>query len=253
MIVPRTSTSKSRRKLPPLDAQSRISFPAKAIRRPMASIHLRNHTTIKLMCRKSTAIVSETALDSLDRGTRCISDAEVELAPSDNPNTSTFFQTILRTFVNEMELSFIRVRSSILVDPPKDASPQQLTSSPGSKAIPVVPGDGKSDWPNLKPGGPAQKMSGSVSPVRSRQEPKDTRPANPAIHKLQKHTNSCSTIYVDDSTVSQPNCKAMITCVSYAIHSHTLHRKSNKTMNIFDEKLHPLTVRSSIPMRVHLC
>lgn len=34
----------------------------------------------------------------------------------------------------------------------------------------------------------------------------------------------------------------MIKCVSIAIHSHILHRKSNKTMNIFDEKLHPLTV-----------
>lgn len=61
-------------------------------------------------------------------------------------------------------------------------------------------------------------------------------------HRLQKHSNSCSTIYVDDSTVSQPNWKAMIKCVSIAIHSHILHRKSSKTMNIFDEKLHPLTV-----------
>lgn len=60
---------------------------------------------------------------------------------------------------------------------------------------------------------------------------------------LQKHSNSCSTIYVDDSTVSQPNWKAMIKCVSIAIHSHIVHRKSNKTMSIFDEKLHPLTVR----------
>ncbi|CAF1680353.1 unnamed protein product [Rotaria magnacalcarata] len=33
----------------------------------------------------------------------------------------------------------------------------------------------------------------------------------------------------------------MIKCVSIAIHSHIVHRKSNKTMSIFDEKLHPLT------------
>ncbi|CAF4797034.1 unnamed protein product, partial [Rotaria socialis] len=32
-----------------------------------------------------------------------------------------------------------------------------------------------------------------------------------------------------------------IKCVSIAIHSHILHRKSNKTMEIFDEKLHPLS------------
>jgi hypothetical protein len=75
----------------------------------------------------------------------------------------------------------------------------------------------------------------SVSPNRSRSQ-RDT------AHALQKHSNSCSTIYVDDSTVSQPNWKAMIKCVSIAIHSHILHRKSNKTMNIFDERLHPLTV-----------
>ena len=65
------------------------------------------------------------------------------------------------------------------------------------------------------------------------------------VHSLHKHSNSCSTIYVDDSTVSQPNWKAMIKCVSIAIHSHIIHRKSNKTMNIFDEKLHPITVGES--------
>lgn len=75
----------------------------------------------------------------------------------------------------------------------------------------------------------------SVSPNRSRF-------SRDLSHTSQKHSNSCSTIYVDDSTVSQPNWKAMIKCVSIAIHSHILHRKSNKTMNIFDEKLHPLSV-----------
>jgi hypothetical protein len=34
----------------------------------------------------------------------------------------------------------------------------------------------------------------------------------------------------------------MIKCVSIAIHSHILHRKSNKAMAIFDERLHPLSV-----------
>lgn len=156
--------------------------------------------------------------------------AEVELAPSDNPTTSTYFQTILH--------------------PPKEASPQQLTPSPDfkplSKANSASHGNGKSDSLNLKPRGPTLNSSSSVSPARSRQEPNDTRPVNSVIHKLQKHSNSCSTIYVDDSTVSQPNCKAMITCVSYAIHSHTLHRKSNKSMDIFDEKLHPLS-RDPLP------
>jgi len=43
----------------------------------------------------------------------------------------------------------------------------------------------------------------------------------------------------------------MIKCVSIAIHSHILHRKSNKTMNIFDEKLHPLT-KDPIPVNYDL-
>ena len=181
----------------------------------------------------------------------CISDAEVDLAPSDNPGISTYFQTIRRRSISEIEPSFASRRSSMLLDPPKEVSPTQLTPSPNvkplSKTISASQGNGKSDSLSLKPLGLPLTSSSSVSPARSRQEPDDTRPAvNAAIHKLQKHSNSCSTIYVDDSTVSQPNCKAMITCVSYAIHSHTLHRKSNKTMDIFDEKLHPLSVRSSI-------
>jgi hypothetical protein len=75
-------------------------------------------------------------------------------------------------------------------------------------------------------------------------------PLRDTIHTLQKHSNSCSTIYVDDSTVSQPNWKAMIKCVSIAIHSHICHRKSNKTMSIFDEKLHPVTVKKNLIFKI---
>ncbi len=93
---------------------------------------------------------------------------------------------------------------------------------------------------NSKPQRQPLNPSISVSPSRPRQQ-HDTNRLTTA-HKLQKHSNSCSTIYVDDSTVSQPNWKAMIKCVSIAIHSHIVHRKSNKTINIFDEKLHPISV-----------
>ncbi len=96
--------------------------------------------------------------------------------------------------------------------------------------ISTIPNDGIISSIKLN----AHRSPVSISPNRSR----DT------TNLPQKHSNSCSTIYVDDSTVSQPNWKAMIKCVSIAIHSHILHRKSNKTMNIFDEKLHPLTVCS---------
>ena len=57
-----------------------------------------------------------------------------------------------------------------------------------------------------------------------------------------KKSSSCSTIYLDDSTVSQPNLKNTVKCVALAIHYNIKNRTSNSNMEIFDEKLHPLTV-----------
>jgi hypothetical protein len=109
---------------------------------------------------------------------------------------------------------------------------EQTKESTQQQPISYLPNDGI--IPSIKETlhRPPLHPSTSVSPNRS----------HDISHILQKHSNSCSTIYVDDSTVSQPNWKAMIKCVSIAIHSHILHRKSNKTMIIFDEKLHPLSV-----------
>jgi len=56
-----------------------------------------------------------------------------------------------------------------------------------------------------------------------------------------KKASSCSTIYIDDSTVSQPNLKNTIKCVSLAIYYHIKNRKSEAILDIFDEKNHPLT------------
>ena len=56
-----------------------------------------------------------------------------------------------------------------------------------------------------------------------------------------KKSNSCSTIYVDESTVCQPNLKSTIKCVTLAIYYHIKNRQSERQMDIFDEKLHPLT------------
>ena len=57
-----------------------------------------------------------------------------------------------------------------------------------------------------------------------------------------KKASSCSTIIIDDSTVSQPNLKNTIKCVSLAIYYHIKNRKSEGIIDIFDEKNHPLTV-----------
>ncbi|XP_022191984.1 cyclin-Y [Nilaparvata lugens] len=56
-----------------------------------------------------------------------------------------------------------------------------------------------------------------------------------------KKSSSCSTIYLDDSTVSQPNLKNTVKCVSLAIYYHIKNRTSERNMEIFDEKMHPLT------------
>ncbi|KAL4217377.1 Cyclin Y [Mactra antiquata] len=61
--------------------------------------------------------------------------------------------------------------------------------------------------------------------------------------KLKKYS-SCSTIYIDDSTVSQPNLKNTIKAVTLAIYFHIKNRDSKynvRTLEIFDEKLHPLS------------
>lgn len=62
--------------------------------------------------------------------------------------------------------------------------------------------------------------------------------------RVIKKSSSCSTIYIDDSTVSQPNLKNTIKVVSLAIYYHIKNRTSNQVLDIFDEKQHPLTVNS---------
>ncbi|XP_075680398.1 cyclin Y [Dermatophagoides pteronyssinus] len=55
-----------------------------------------------------------------------------------------------------------------------------------------------------------------------------------------KKYSSCSTIFIDDSTVSHPNLKNMIKCVSMAIYYHIHNRTSEIILDIFDEKIYPL-------------
>ena len=66
--------------------------------------------------------------------------------------------------------------------------------------------------------------------------------------ELKKYS-SCSTIYIDDSTVSQPNLKNTIKAVALAIYFHIrnrdnrdAHQLEGRLLDIFDERLHPLTV-----------
>lgn len=56
-----------------------------------------------------------------------------------------------------------------------------------------------------------------------------------------KKSSSCSTIYLDNSTVSQPNLKNTIKCVTLAIYYHIHNRSAHRILDIFDERLHPLS------------
>ncbi|KAJ8336627.1 hypothetical protein SKAU_G00378470 [Synaphobranchus kaupii] len=66
--------------------------------------------------------------------------------------------------------------------------------------------------------------------------------------RLGRKYSSCSTIFLDDNTVSQPNLKFTIKCVALAIYYHIKNRDTDGRMlvDIFDEKLHPLT-KSEVP------
>ncbi|XP_066595907.1 cyclin-Y isoform X3 [Prorops nasuta] len=78
-----------------------------------------------------------------------------------------------------------------------------------------------------------QAIENGMVRKKSQHQIADTRPL--------KKSSSCSTIYLDDSTVSQPNLKNTVKCVAFAIYYHIKNRTSNKQIDIFDEKLHPLT------------
>lgn len=68
-----------------------------------------------------------------------------------------------------------------------------------------------------------------------------------SINGTTKKSNSCSTIYIDDSTVSQPNLKTAIRLVACAIHYHIKRRTGDRSLEIFDERLYPLS-RDSAPI-----
>lgn len=56
-----------------------------------------------------------------------------------------------------------------------------------------------------------------------------------------KKSNSCSTIFLDESTVSNPHLINTIKCVSLAIYYHIKNRTSDNITDIFDERSHPFS------------
>uniref|UniRef100_A0A2K5IGV4 Cyclin N-terminal domain-containing protein n=1 Tax=Colobus angolensis palliatus TaxID=336983 RepID=A0A2K5IGV4_COLAP len=64
--------------------------------------------------------------------------------------------------------------------------------------------------------------------------------------QLTKKYSSCSTIFLDDRTVSQPNLRTTVKCVTSEIYYHVKNRDANRSLDISDERSHPLT-REKVP------
>ncbi|KAM8722144.1 cyclin-Y-like protein 1 [Acanthopagrus schlegelii] len=87
-------------------------------------------------------------------------------------------------------------------------------------------------------------LNKSQTDVREKRKSNYLNHMSPGL--LTKKYSSCSTIFIDDSTVSQPNLKSTIKCVALAIYYHIKNRDSNRSLDIFDEKKHPLS-REKVP------
>ncbi|XP_062302492.1 cyclin-Y-like protein 1 [Osmerus eperlanus] len=87
-------------------------------------------------------------------------------------------------------------------------------------------------------------LNKSQTDVREKRKSNYLNHMSPGL--LTKKYSSCSTIFIDDSTVSQPNLKSTVKCVTLAIYYHIKNRDSNRSVDIFDEKKHPLT-REKVP------
>ncbi|KAJ6665317.1 hypothetical protein lerEdw1_004366 [Lerista edwardsae] len=79
-------------------------------------------------------------------------------------------------------------------------------------------------------------LSKSQTDVREKRKSNHINHISPG--QLTKKYSSCSTIFIDDSTVSQPNLRS------------TIKWDSDRSLDIFDEKSHPLT-REEVPDDYH--
>ncbi|KAM7154831.1 cyclin-Y-like protein 1 [Molossus nigricans] len=56
----------------------------------------------------------------------------------------------------------------------------------------------------------------------------------------EKHS-SCSTIFLDESTLSRPSVTVTVQSLALAIYYHIKNRNANRSKDIFEEPLHPFT------------
>ncbi|KAM7157276.1 cyclin-Y-like protein 1 isoform 2-T3 [Molossus nigricans] len=83
----------------------------------------------------------------------------------------------------------------------------------------------------------------SASTIFLKKSQKDVRGKNMKNNSYhvspgRKHS-SCSTIFLDESTLSKPNVKIIMHSLVLAIYYHIKNRHANRTKDIFEEHLHP--------------
>ncbi|XP_060075773.1 cyclin-Y-like protein 1 [Ylistrum balloti] len=144
------------------------------------------------------------------------------------------------------------VRSEEVGFEPKNQSISSLHYVPHISDREILPEDNVGD-PSIHPLTKPIFSSRSQSEINRNNKNRRRSQYDNRILQLQappqttlKKYSSCSTIFIDDSTVSQPNLKNTIKAVAYAIYFHIKNRESNRTIEIFDEKLHPLS-REVVP------
>uniref|UniRef100_A0A2K5ZZ83 Cyclin-Y-like protein 2 n=1 Tax=Mandrillus leucophaeus TaxID=9568 RepID=A0A2K5ZZ83_MANLE len=87
-------------------------------------------------------------------------------------------------------------------------------------------------------------LSKSQTDVREKRKRNHLNHVSPG--QLTKKYSSCSTIFLDDRTVNQPNLRTTVKCVTSEIYYHIKNREANRSLDISDERSHPLT-RQKVP------
>ncbi|XP_064227180.1 uncharacterized protein LOC135272635 isoform X7 [Aotus nancymaae] len=76
---------------------------------------------------------------------------------------------------------------------------------------------------------------------KSRTDVEEIRKGNYTNHVSTGLYSSRSTVFLDDSTASQCHLKTTLKLVTLAIHYHIKRRDADRSLDIFDEALHPFT------------
>ncbi|XP_032880251.1 cyclin-Y-like protein 1 isoform X1 [Amblyraja radiata] len=131
-----------------------------------------------------------------------------------------------------------------------EAELREAESSPGTNLQHISDRDAPDDM-NFESNPSEHPRASTIFLSKSQPDVREKRKSNHINHvspgQLSKKYSSCSTIFIDDSTVSQPNLKSTIKCVTLAIYYHTKNRDSDRSIDIFDEKMHPLT-KEEVPV-----